>query len=210
MSERWVLCQLPSQRISTQKPLTDCVYQSKHRGQGDRTFHFCLCLKANRSTRVGIRSYKYFLTLMLGPLTLQALASLMLHFAHVWSIHHHREVSKKTETCVGFPSPDNNSWILHWIYTHLSLCPWQIFYSISQQICQRQKRCRNASLCRHRDGTFQSFVLRGCSEQLLQTSRPLFFVSHLVVWGVTARPSKSIAHILSPNPPLFPKGMCMF
>lgn len=119
------------------------------------------------------------------------------------------KLSKKTEKtwAPSYPQPhppshprlpDNNCWILHWIYTRLCF-PCKYFLSISQQICHSQTQCRNASVRHYRDGTFQAFVL--CWLLGAAASNRPFFISHLVVWGVTARPSESITHIPHPRPP---------
>lgn len=82
------------------------------------------------------------------------------------------------------------------------------FVSISQQICHSETQRRNASVGHYRDGTFQSFVLRWLL-RAAASNRP-FFISHLVVWGVTARPSQSITRIPSPRPPSLPSWLPPF
>lgn len=78
--------------------------------------------------------------------------------------------------------------------------PCKYFSSISQQICHSETQRRNASVGHHRDATFQSFVLCWLL-RAAASERPLF-ISHLVVWGVTARPAEII--IPSPRPPPSP------
>lgn len=110
-------------------------------------------------------------------------------------------------------SSDSNCSILLSIYTRLCFPGKYFFCPVSLQICHSVTQRRNASVRHYRDGAFQSFV-HGWLFGAAASKRP-FFISHLVVWGATARPSQSIAHIPAPRPPPSPldrrpfsKGTC--
>lgn len=77
------------------------------------------------------------------------------------------------------------------IYTRFCF-PCKYFVSISQQICQGETQHRNASVGCYRGSAFLSFVLL-----IAAASKCPFFISHLVVWGVTVKAS----HAFLPHAP---------
>lgn len=77
--------------------------------------------------------------------------------------------------------------------------PCKYFSSISQQICHSETQRRNASVATTE--MLHSRLLSSAGCRAAASKRPLF-ISHLVVWGVTARPAESI--IPSPRPPPSP------
>lgn len=88
--------------------------------------------------------------------------------------------------------PDNKWWILMCsIYTRFCF-PCKYFVSISQQICQGETQHRNAFVGSYRGSAFLSFVLF-----IAAASKCPFFISHLVVWGVTVKAS----HTFLPHAP---------
>lgn len=117
-----------------------------------------------------------------------------------------RENRKTWARAYALPS-DSNSWILHSIYTRLCF-PGKYFSPSHSKSATARHSAGTPPYATIETAHSSLLSFAGCSEQLLQFGCP-FFISHLVVWGVTVRPSEHHTHSFT-SPSCLPTWLLPF